>query len=306
MSDFHALQRAAFQAYGEERYDELLRLANQGRDEFPQRDATVTFWAACALSLLDRPDEAVQTLEEGERRGLFWAEEILREDEDLARLRGRADFEALIERSDAAAGACEDEAPEPVVMGEGPRGSLVALHGSGQHPDDAEAAWSAAKGRGMQVIVPASRRRFSNDGFTWNKETFATDVRLILEAVNAQAPVVAGGFSQGATFALASAAAGELPVRGVIAVAPGFREHSSRSLSLDEFRSKVSAGAPTRAFVVAGALDELGKGVREAVEAMAAAGHHVHLEFRDELAHSFPDDFEDLLGTALDFVLGDR
>jgi hypothetical protein len=305
VSEFREVQAASLDAYNEGRYEDLLQLTEERAPLFPDRAATIVFWKACALARLGRPEEAVTTLDRGLAEGLWWSREFLLEDEDLELLAGRLDFQDFVTRSAEMADAAPPDPTAPLVRGVGERGSLGAIHGAGDNPEDSALAWHAAPELGMQLIVARSPKRFAPDIFCWEKATFGKDLRLTLEATNAATPVVLGGFSQGASLSLVAALEGDLGVAGVIAVCPTIRPSSKRIPNAQEIEAAVAAGnKELRAFFLIGGRDPLGAAGLEAAQAMEAAGYAVHIESREELGHGFPEDFDSLLPRALDFVLG--
>lgn len=62
----------------------------------PSEAASVAFWQTCFLTLLGRADEALDTLDAGLQRGLWWAKQRLRLAPDLQPLQGLPRLEAII------------------------------------------------------------------------------------------------------------------------------------------------------------------------------------------------------------------
>ena len=82
--------------------------ADESLAELVPGNATVHYNLACSQALLGRRGDALSSLERAETLGYSDAQH-LREDEDLATLRGEVRFQALLERLERADGARAEE-----------------------------------------------------------------------------------------------------------------------------------------------------------------------------------------------------
>ncbi len=72
--------------YSEGKYLDALRVNEQIALEFPDEAAITSLWRICLLSRADRVDDALKAMSGGLGNGLWWSEEQLRSEEDLAPL----------------------------------------------------------------------------------------------------------------------------------------------------------------------------------------------------------------------------
>jgi len=88
-----------FDLYNAREYREALSVAFQAKEKFPERHAKTSYWIGCLQSRLGESEEALQTLEEASKEGVWWADQALLMEPDLEPLQSRAEFKAIIAES---------------------------------------------------------------------------------------------------------------------------------------------------------------------------------------------------------------
>ncbi|MDQ6945120.1 MAG: hypothetical protein M3256_02355 [Actinomycetota bacterium] len=303
---FALVAHAVLELYGQRRFGEALQVADQAVSPFLDFSARTTWFRACLLCRLGKPDEALRALESGVEKGEWWSEGMLRTDADLEPLWGRAEFERLIARSTAlGARANEISLPELNVIepetGRAPLPLLIALHGAGGLPGVGE-HWELASGHGWLVALARSSRLIMTGAPVWNDLPRArTELRAHHEALAARYQIdpirtVLAGFSQGARVAVELGLEGEVGSTGLIAVAPWFHD-------LDQVMRHAGARRPhPRVYLFMGQKDPGLENVRSAYAALQRANLPCTMDEGADVGHAFPSDTEGMLRSALTFV----
>ena len=99
-----------FDLYWEKRYGEALDFVEDARSDHPHQDGRLTFWQACLLGISGRSPEAIDVLEGGLERGLWWAPDLLT-DSDLDSVRSLPGWEGMERRCSDADGAVHGRSP---------------------------------------------------------------------------------------------------------------------------------------------------------------------------------------------------
>jgi hypothetical protein len=119
VSEFDDLQERVFTLYAGQRFEEIHRLLDGAVERFPNRPSRITFWQACIDSLLGDPKRALERLRRGAEEGLFWPENWLETDPDLAAARALPGYEEMVEavgRSAERANSNLRERPEVLLF----------------------------------------------------------------------------------------------------------------------------------------------------------------------------------------------
>jgi predicted esterase len=307
---FHAVAEEVFALHEAGRYRDALAKVADVAAAYPERAEKTAYWRACFHALLGEPESAIEVLEDGIARGLWWAPDMLAHDPDLAGLRGRADFAEIVTISEAGLAAVRAGA-RPALSVERPDSPdessplLIALHSRLRDPEDLNDRWRPATAHGVTVAFPRSSQQLGMRSFGWDDGELAQ--REIAEAYRAleeserfdPAQVVVGGLSQGGALALRLALTGEIvPACGFIAVVPAIRH-----AELDEAVA-IAARRGVRGWLLTGERDD-GRAAAEALhEKLVGAGVECRLEIVPGMEHDIPDDFEARLPERIDFVLG--
>ncbi|MEV6288018.1 phospholipase [Kribbella sp. NPDC051770] len=287
----------------EDRYDaltdEVAALYDAGRaaaalalmdaaEDLTPWSAELAHLRACLLGSLDRPDEALAVLERAVADGAWWEESILTEDDDLAALQQRPEFQQLVTTSRQRRSA--DPTPPLIQL---PAGEcvqvVVALHGAGQRAAHAARDWAPVLDLGCALVCVESSQLMSPMYRTWpDPEAARADVARALTHLPAELeglPLIAAGFSAGGRVAVDWALTG-LPQRpaGVLALAPALRTLPAATTN------KLSP-----AMIWIGADDDLLDVVTDA----HLDSYGLTVTVLPNLAHTFPADFDQQLAGVL-------
>lgn len=294
--DFNVMARQMFALYGKGRFDEALALLNGAQDAHPDEDGTVTFWRACLLGVSGRPEQALETLNTGVERGLWWAPQLLA-DSDLDSVRTLPGWAVLIERCQAASDAFSFALPSepmmrPAEIGRS-SGTVVTFHGAGAVPKHHADLWRDATPGSWDVVAPSGTVPFSVNERAWPYDHPNAVVLEQLDGLDLAEPVVLAGFSQGSGVAAWLGWKGLLDTTGLLLMA-----HTIRSVRWDP---KTDRRLPT--YIMIGDEDW---GLQAALDLHQTLEEHVvptHLDVRAGLGHQNPDDFEKTVARALDWIV---
>ena len=324
VTTFDRLASRVFDLYERQQYRQALDLLDREGDGHPEQAWHIGYWRVCLLTRLGDGEAALTHLEQLLDQGLWIPLTWLRNDPDLAGLRGHPRFErAVVVCEQRQREAQRAVTPRRVVLlpegttpcpGEnGPRqGSesappgwnsvpvLIALHGNGENAARAAGCWRFVASRGWALLVPQSTQVMGPDAYHWDDlDRGAHDVVYHYRSMlgDAAAPraslaptrVVLAGFSRGAALALHLALSGVLPARGVIALAPHLRDWSY----MEELLGPSPRNPGLRAYLLAGSRDEPAVRMSEDVARwMEKAGLTVQVEVVEGAGHFYPPDLE--------------
>ena len=294
--EFRDVVQRVFALYGEREFRGALGVVEESRSLFPERDSTLTFWEACLLSLTGKPGRALDALESGLDRGLFWDRRMLADpDLDAARELGQwPDFE---ERSSAVIESLDLRRPETMIReAESPIGTMIALHGAGDVPEDFFAEWGAATPSEWTLIAPVGDVPVSNIKWAWPYDLSTDSLVEALEAQTIIPPAVMSGYSQGARLAATAAWDGLVDASGLIL--------SAAALPVEGWTG--SRRTPVPMYAVIGTEDLAYEPLLATSEAMKADGVPVHLDIREGLSHLPPDDLDEVIVAGLAWIAAQR
>jgi hypothetical protein len=308
--DYLSLAARVFSLYEERRFDEALSVADDVRTRFPDRADRAYYWTACLRCLSGDSDAGLRSLQDGLRAGLWFAPDLLRSDGDLATLRGRSDFQLVVEESDRrwrhaqATSRLELQVFPPSGL---PRGVFIALHGSNWRAEETAPTWEAAVGVGMLLAVPQSSQVAGVNGYDWSdRDITEHDLgevyrRLRSHGARDGMPIVLGGFSQGAGVAVTLAIDGTgFPVHGFVAVAPAFS-----GIGRPQADPSEAARRGVRGVMFVGEHDPYRPEGEEVQRGLAASGVRCDLVVEPGIGHVIPPGFESRLETGVDIILRD-
>lgn len=303
---FADLQAEMFSAANATRYEEALRLAREARRDHPGRAARADYWIACLQCLLERPDEALATLEATLAAGAWVSPERLRSDSDLAPIRDRPAFARIVAECERRRDL-ERPGVRPLLRVAAPEARsaapplLLGLHMAGSDAHEILTHWREGAGPGTLLAAAQGTVLTAPGAFSWG-ETAEADIAAHLDELtldHAFDPhrLVLAGASQGAAVAVSLAASGRpRPSRGFVAVV-GAPEPGG----MGRLREDI---ADLRGVFITGEADFARDRVARAHHALRDRGADVRLEVVPGLAHSYPADFDARLRAALAFILG--
>lgn len=310
VSEFDDLQERVFALYAERRFEEIHRLLDGAVERFPNHPSRVTFWQACIDSLLGDPKRALERLRRGAEEGLFWPENWLDTDPDLAAARALPGYEEMVEavgRSAERANSNRRERPEVLLFAPeaGPvRGLLIGMHMYERSAAESAAHWRPATEIGLVVVVPESTQVSGDGEPAWTDPAVtARDIRLAREEAldrypEAAAATVLGGASQGGARAAAIALTGDpFPCRGLVAVVSAYPDLPDVPATVRD-----AAARGLHAYLLTGDLDTTRDQVEHLYADLMAGGVQAELDVVPGLGHEFPDDFPERLRHAIGFI----
>ncbi|WP_406048142.1 alpha/beta hydrolase [Kribbella sp. NBC_00889] len=261
----------------------LMEAESGGLDEWT---AELAHLKACLYGASGDADSALRTLQAASAAGAWWQPSILTDDDDLAALQERPEFQELVAVSSER--VADDPLPPLVVLPAGPAvGVVVALHGAGLRATHSAQDWAGVLELGYGLMCVESSQRMSPMYRTWpDRERAADDIARALDQLPAElngVPVIAAGFSAGGRAALDWAlTAHPVKVSGVVLVAPAIRELPA-----------TSAGTLSPATILIGTDDDLFEVVDEAAAQLTSFGFMI--DHVPGLTHAFPTDFSSRL-----------
>jgi predicted esterase len=303
--EFYQRAEEMFALYFQRRYADALTVTERLAREFPAEEATTDYWRICLLAVDGRRQAALSSMSQSLARGMWWSEEQLRADPDLASLQGNPDFERLVIICRERHAAQSRVAPQLLIRrpeGAGPHPLLIALHGRGSSPAKEFHWWEPALGAGWLLALPQPSQLGSPKSYVWDdieqsqQEIVGHCAGLMDKYPVDGRRVVVAGFSQGARLAIEMSLKGLLPVCGFMAVSPG----KVVADSLDEW---MAAGPPPalRGRIVAGTRDAGYPLVSTVHQRLEAAGISCELDVHEGVGHAYPPDFGNVLERALSF-----
>ncbi|MET9314731.1 phospholipase [Kribbella sp. NPDC003505] len=271
--------------YYEQQYRAAADLVDANSDGLEAWAAELAHLKACLLGASGDADGALRLLLDASTAGAWWRPAILTEDDDLAGVQDRPEFQELVRVSETR--VTDDPAPPVIDLPAQAVGVVVALHGAGQTATHARRDWGGVLKHGYALVCVQSSRRMSPMYRTWpDRDQAAADIAAALAEAQAVAglPVVAAGFSAGGRAAIDWAlTCRPMAVAGVLAMAPALRELPAGAMPL----------SPATIWI--GAEDDLLDTVDGAAEQLTG----FTIERIPGLGHTFPADFADRLAAVL-------
>lgn len=235
-------------------------------------------------------------LQTGLEQGYFWHRRVLADpDLDAARrLRGWQEFE---NRSSERVESTTMERPKPFVRSATtPQGTVVALHGAGQVPDDFKTEWVDEIPDDWSVVAPVGDVPLSDVSWAWPYDLDTCSLSEALVDVDLEATVVLLGFSQGAGIAARAAWNGVVPSVGLLL--------SAATLPLDMWSG--SDKRPIPLYAVVGTEDGAYSRCTAIAGELQADGVPVYLDVREGLGHRPPEDLANVIRAGIDWILSQR
>lgn len=301
--EFFKKSEALFQAYQEGNYADALTVAEKLAVEYPERDGNTSYWRICLYAVTGQKEHALRALEDALKRGVWWAEEQLRSDPDLASLQNDPQFERLLLLSNEKHKQARAE-PELFVYqpdGTGPFPLLIALHGRYGNAERDFSSWKSAIAHGWTLAMPQSSQPSSSVSFVWDDRQKAMDeIAHHLDTLIEQYPIdnnkiVVAGFSQGAARAIELVMSERIKANGFLAVVPGPIDLNQLGVWADS--------SEARGVLISGGRDPRYEMFQQIKAIFSQKELPLMFENYPEMPHVFPDDFEKVLQKGLEFIL---
>ena len=302
VQEFFKKSEALFQYYQQGKYADALKVAEKLAIEYPEREGNTSYWRICLYAVTGQKEHALQAFEEALNRGVWWAEEQLYSDSDLASLQGDAEFERLVARSEEKHVHAIAE-PELFVYqpeGTGPFPLLIALHGRYSSAERDVPLWKSALKYGWMLAMPQSSQPSSSLSFVWDdREKAMNEVADHVNSLITKYPIdnkiVIAGFSQGAARAIELVMSGRIKANGFIAVVPS-------TIDIDELNHWADS-AKIKGVLISGGRDLRYEMFQQVKQIFTQKNVPLMFENYPEMSHEFPNDFETVLRKGLDFIM---
>jgi len=244
-------------------------------------------------------------------KGFWYQYNYLIKDEDLKSLNKYKEFSELLDIcKKRELEAKRDEKPDlkiivPDKMNEQCKHSLIiALHGDQENIEITEDYWISCIDKNYLLALPQSSQIQFSEGYEWKdiekgSRELKEHYENILEKHNIDLDnIIIGGFSAGGRVALYSILKGIIPVKGFILVAPWLPEINEWAPLLDKIREKGIKG-----YVVCGDKDDdCYECTRRLTNLLGSKKISYELKIFKGLDHDYPDNFNEILPKAIEFI----
>lgn len=308
---FYALDKQLFAFFEAKEYQQALDLAMREQANFPTHTDHLLYWQICMTNLLGRQEEALNLLSAAVERGFWFEPNWMAQDEDLATLHTRPEFQALLATCRQRQVEAQATArPDLHLVQPDQRAERVALfctlHSNMGNSEGTLEEWRTLAEHGWLLAVPQSSQLAAQGMYVWDDRArgisevcahFAT----ICET-NALDPnrIVLGGFSKGGGLAIWMALHQHVPATGFVALGPFLSPEE-----LKELKATLATQKPARmrGSILVGAEDEHCLHIsRQIVETMCAQNLSCDLTILPGVGHEYPADFSEHLLQGLAFI----
>jgi acetyl esterase/lipase len=311
-ADYKEMRAYLGELFQLKKYAEAAALLESVMDRFPANVLANTFNLAAARVYLGENDKAVEALEEGHRRGVFFGlwDFIA---EFWNPLRETPRFQAFLKANQARV----DEAQSKAVLltdvvtpdGYDPAKTyplFIALHGGGESVAELKPLWTSPRLRSEFITVYVqSTQVASMKGFHWQDAGLTRrDIEAAYKRVLGQYPVdagrvIIGGFSSGGYGAMVVVFGDLFLVRGFVALCPAVPE------TLGDADILAAKARGLRGTLLTTELDNRVEAQRALAERMQKLGLAVEFHLSPNVGHWFPDDFAARLDRAIGLILAE-
>jgi predicted esterase len=304
LDNFQAVRQELVRLYNEKKFAEGVEMLEREAGAYPDQLARTTFWRICLLSLGQRPNDALNILEDGLNQGLWWHKSQFM-DSDLNAIRELPRFKALVERSQVQFDAVREQAkPEREILVPecaGPYPLLVALHGHGGDKSANLEHWEAARKAGWLVFSAQSGQPLFPGAYCWDDPASGLqDIRFHFDEVFRGYPIdreriLIGGFSQGSGMAITAALQPEFQAKGFIGVGTWWPD-------VESIAKAAAYKTSIRGYFITGLRDQTLERAREIQAVLKENGIPFEEEVWPDLGHEFPPDFGNSFEKAIKFI----
>ncbi|MBE0712968.1 MAG: hypothetical protein IH583_11340 [Candidatus Aminicenantes bacterium] len=296
--------------FNQKKYDEAAALIESVLDRFPDNVLANTFNLAAARLFQGDAEKAIQALEEGHRRGIFYGTwDFAAERWDPVRSSPR--FEAFLKENQARIEAAQKKASmkietaTPAGYDPGRKYPLfIALHGGGESIADLKPSWTSPRLRGEFITAYVQSTQVSSmTGFHWQDAAITQrDLETAYKRILEQYPVdtgrvIIGGFSSGGFGSLIAAFKNIFPVRGFVVLCP----EPPATISDEDILAAKARGL--RGTLLTTEADQRVEKQRALTDRMAKLGLPTVFHLTPGIGHWYPEDFEALLDRAIGDIL---
>lgn len=311
---FETFQDRFIAFYQQGAYSQALHLIKTSGPQFPENSAQIMAWQCAMLSRLKRVDEALKVLQLADAQGYWYDEQALLNDPDFEALQAHPDFTGLVKRMAARRQtAIPQLLPELLAIepaGPGPHPLCLVLHGNFSNPESTLPSWQKLVEHGwILAALQSSQPGWASGIYVWNDIPRAlADVKELHSDLLAHyevdpQPVIAGGFSMGATIAVRMALDPDFHLRGVIAHEAWFSDEAMADL---EQAANRASPTQTRVLLIAGQENaEYSAMAQQVHDLLSGRGFPCRVMHSSNPHHGYPPDFTRLLLQAIDWIMED-
>jgi predicted esterase len=245
--------------------------------------------------------------------GYWYGYDYLMGDEDLRLLHKYDVFQEMVQLcKEREADAQQTVTPTLKVMRDQnnsdhePQTLVIALHGDQENIEITERYWKSIVSDHCMIALPQSSQIQFSDSYDWEDVDKGSDElqahydRMLDNQSAGPVNVIVGGFSAGAKVALNALLSGQISAKGFILVAPWLPEIEEWGYLLDTLAERDIKG-----YVICGNADE--DSYESTIQLVTLLDEknvdHVFIEV-DGLDHDYPDNFEQLLNEATEYIVG--
>lgn len=311
-ADYGEMRAYLGELFQQQKYAEAAALLESVFDRYPANVMANSYNLAAARVYLGQNDKAVEALEVGLRRGIFYGLwDFVTEFWNPIRETPR--FQAFLKANRARIDEAQSKAVllTDVVTPEGydPARTyplFIALHGGGGTIAEFKPLWTSPRLKSEFITLYVQSTQVAGmRGFHWQDVALThRDLEAAYRKALAQYPVdagrvVIGGFSSGGYGSMVTAFADLFPVRGFVALCPPVPE----SLRDEDILAAKARGL--RGTLLTTGLDDRIEAQRAMAERMTKLGLAVEFQETPNIGHWFPDDFAARLDKAIGLILAD-
>ncbi|NPV57236.1 MAG: hypothetical protein HPY76_11280 [Anaerolineae bacterium] len=306
--EFNDRSARFFALYERKDFAGALNVCDELEMAFPEQRIHLIYWRMCIYSITGDMQAMMAAFQNALDQGMWWSQMMLRNDPDFANIQGNPEFERLVgkcaqmEQEANQASQPERTVLKPVIDAQA-HPIVFVLHGRLHLAIESADTWKAIQSLGWEVVLMQSSQLAFPGGYCWDDpDKTAREVRTHMLEVTAGreagiTEIILAGFSQGASRALSLAYQLEVPVSGVIAVAPG-------RIALDDL-IKIIDDHPERKpkiVIMSGMQDRGHENHKGLVSALTVQGVPCRLMTVEGMGHNYPDDFGTLFNDSIDFL----
>ncbi len=307
--NYQDMRKHLGELFAQKKYSEAASLLESVLDKFPDNVRANTYNLAYAYVLQGQNDKAVEALEGGHRRGIFYG--IW----DFANkfwdpLKNSPRYEAFHKANQARVDEAQRKASmrievmTPANYDPAKKYPLfIALHGGGEATADFKPNWTSPRLRGEFITVYVQSSQVAGmDGFHWQdisitrKDLEAAYKKILQQYPVDPARIIIGGFSSGGFGSLVAAFGDFFPVRGFIILCPEVPQTiSDADIQAAKARGLVGTLLTTE-------QDNRVEAQRALMGRMENLGLRVQFHVTPNIGHWYPKDFEELLDRAIGMI----
>jgi enterochelin esterase-like enzyme len=296
-------------------YNKGLKLARDSIARFPENPSFTYSWAAIFDILLGGNDKALQTLANGLANGAVWSPPFL--EDGFQGLKDHPRFLEIVELARKKFSQHTDLSQAELLVRTPKSYStakqyplLLVFHGRFDSNAANDIRWrSVLEQKEIILALLQSSQMQSANHFVWDEENKAFEdlqraLAVLLERYSiATSKIILAGVSQGSELALVAHFSGLAVATGFISVIPAFGGFSYQFTDENSVRNNKGN---VRGCIIAGELDPRFSRTKSFSELLSENGVDYQLFSYPQLGHQIPDDIDEVLIRAVDFVLQEK